>query len=99
MRTIIALVFSISLGGTASAQGPAEDCAALVWLALQDTQITSARVIPASGLVPEYCQVLGGVETVILFEVALPSDFSSQVVVATTGIFPASTTRWPGGTR
>ncbi len=74
MRTIIALAFSISLGGTASAQGPAEDCAALVWLALQDTQITSARVIPASGLVPEYCQVLGGVETVILFVVALPTS-------------------------
>ncbi len=74
MRTIIALVFSISLCGAAFAQDPAEDCAALVRLVLQDTQITSARVIPALGLVPEYCQVLGGVETVILFEVALPTS-------------------------
>ncbi|MBT5320230.1 MAG: tannase/feruloyl esterase family alpha/beta hydrolase, partial [Chloroflexi bacterium] len=74
MKTIIILVLLASLCGVASAQGSAEDCKALIGLALQDTQITSARAIPASGLVPEYCQVLGGVETVILFEVALPTS-------------------------
>ena len=74
MRPIAFLVFSISLCSAASGQSPAEDCAALVRLTLPDTQITSAHVIPASGSVPEYCQVLGGVETVILFEVALPTS-------------------------
>ena len=74
MRAIIALVFWISLCDAVSAQSPAEDCSALVGLALRDTQITSAHIVPASGLVPEYCQVLGGIETVILFEVALPTS-------------------------
>ena len=53
---------------------PAEDCVGLLNLSLKDTRITSARVVPASGLVPEHCEVLGGVETLILFEVALPTQ-------------------------
>ena len=49
------------------------DCTRLVGLALKDTQITAARIVPASGQIPEYCQIEGGVETVILFEVAMPT--------------------------
>jgi hypothetical protein len=56
-----------------SARSPA-DCSRLLGLALKDTQITAARVIPAKGDVPEYCQIEGGIETLILFEIALPTQ-------------------------
>lgn len=54
------------------ARAPA-DCTNLMKLALPDTVITSATVVPAAGPVPEHCKVIGGVETVILFEIALPT--------------------------
>ncbi|NIW25614.1 MAG: tannase/feruloyl esterase family alpha/beta hydrolase, partial [Gammaproteobacteria bacterium] len=50
------------------------DCTRLLGLNLKDTAITSAKIVEASGQVPEYCQVEGGVETVILFEVAMPTS-------------------------
>jgi len=59
--------------GVSVAPQSASACAELLTLSLPDTLITSAKVIPAKGSVPEYCQVLGGLETVILFEVALPT--------------------------
>src|SRR3990170_3723879 len=49
------------------------DCAKLLGLKRKDTTITEATVIPAAGDVPEYCRVQGGLEKVILFEVALPT--------------------------
>jgi hypothetical protein len=61
--------------GAADVRAPdaAARCESLLHLSLPDTAITSATVVPASGAVPEYCQVQGGLETVILFEVALPT--------------------------
>lgn len=50
------------------------DCAKLLSLKLKDTVITEAAVIPAKGDVPEYCRVQGGLETVMLFEVAMPTS-------------------------
>jgi len=52
---------------------PPPACGNLITLSLPDTVITSATVVQASGNVPEYCRVIGGVETVILFEIALPT--------------------------
>jgi len=49
------------------------DCTRMLGLDLKDTRITAARIVPASGQVPEYCQIEGGVETVILFEIAMPT--------------------------
>jgi hypothetical protein len=49
------------------------DCSKLVNLKLKDTQITGASVIPARRDLPEFCKVVGGLETVILFEVDLPT--------------------------
>lgn len=51
----------------------ATDCAQLINLKVKDTQITDAAVVPARGEVPEYCRVQGGLEKVILFEVAMPT--------------------------
>lgn len=49
------------------------DCEKLLSLSLKDTEITSVEIVPESGMVPEYCSVQGGVETLILFEIALPT--------------------------
>src|SRR5712691_9840614 len=49
------------------------DCAKLLNLKLKDTVITEAAVIPSKGDVPETCRVQGGLETVILFEVSMPT--------------------------
>jgi hypothetical protein len=49
------------------------DCSKLLKLNLKDTLITEAAVIPAKGDMPEYCRVQGGLETVILFEVSMPT--------------------------
>jgi feruloyl esterase len=55
----------------------AADCASLTSLQLKDTTITSATVVPAAGMIPEYCKVLGSIhnlpQSTILFEVSLPT--------------------------
>ncbi len=58
----------------AASRAPAASaCASLTKLALPETAIASATVIPASSGAPEYCKVAGAVEGVMLFEVALPT--------------------------
>jgi Tannase and feruloyl esterase len=68
----LAAVQFVVLGLGPAAAGAA-DCSKLLGLKLKDTVITEATVIAAKGDVPEYCRVQGGLETVILFEVALPT--------------------------
>lgn len=58
----------------AAAVMDAAKCADLVNLELKDTTITDAAIIPAKGEIPEYCRVQGGIESVILFEVGLPTS-------------------------
>jgi Tannase and feruloyl esterase len=72
VSNVLFLVFLGPLGAAAASTG-APDCSKLLGLKLKDTVITEAAVIPAKGDVPEYCRVQGGLETVILFEVALPT--------------------------
>lgn len=56
----------------------AADCGSLAKLALKDTTISSATVVPAANPVPEYCKVLGSIrnlpQSTIEFEVALPTS-------------------------
>ena len=74
--TIVALILLAALAFTA-APAAAADCASLASMSLKDTTITSAAVIPASGMIPEYCRVLGSIHNLahstILFEVSLPT--------------------------
>lgn len=51
----------------------AAGCAALTSLAVPNTTITSAAVIPAGGGAPEHCLVKGYVDAEINFEVGLPT--------------------------
>jgi hypothetical protein len=68
------LLASIALG---VAPLNAADCTSLANLQLKDTAITSATIVPSSGMVPEYCKVLGSIHNLphstILFEVSLPT--------------------------
>jgi len=52
---------------------PAADCTSLARLSLPDVSVRSATIVPAETTTPEYCKVLGALESVILFEVALPT--------------------------
>ena len=76
---VIWLLASLALLSMASVPAAAKsmaraDCSKLLDLKLKDTVITEAAVIPAAGEVPEHCRVQGGLETVILFEVSMPTS-------------------------
>ena len=70
---VLLAAFAISVAPAAAA-----DCASLTGLELKDTTITSATIVPAAGMVPEYCKVLGNIrnlpQSTILFEVSLPTS-------------------------
>ena len=62
---------------SSAAPAAAADCVSLTGLTLKDTRILSATVVPAAGILPEYCKVLGSIRNLpnstILFEVSLPT--------------------------
>ena len=70
----LALLALLAIGVPRAA---AADCASLSRLPLADTTITSATIVPAAGMIPEYCKVLGSIhnlpQSTILFEVSLPT--------------------------
>ncbi len=72
---LLALVSALAI---CTAPAREADCASLTGLELKDTKITSATVIAAEGLIPEYCKVLGSIHNLprstILFEVSLPTS-------------------------
>lgn len=61
----------------AHAVTPAQ-CAALTALAVPNTTITSAALVPAGGGLPEYCRVQGRVDTEINFELRLPTQWNGK---------------------
>jgi feruloyl esterase len=69
---VLLTAFSVSV-----APATAADCASLTSMALKDTTIASATIVPAAGMIPEYCKVLGSIhnlpQSTILFEVSLPT--------------------------
>lgn len=70
----------VLLGAFAIDAAPAAgaDCASLSSLDLKDTTITSVTIVPAAGMIPEYCKVLGSIhdlpQSTILFEVSMPTS-------------------------
>jgi feruloyl esterase len=64
--------FAVNVSSAAAA-----DCANLTSFTAESTTITSAAVVPASGIIPEYCKIEGNIHNFsrspILFEVALPT--------------------------
>jgi feruloyl esterase len=56
----------------------AADCAALQELAVPNTTITSVSFVAAAGAFPEYCNVLGHVDTEIDFALHLPTPWNGK---------------------
>lgn len=77
IRMALHILAAIAVFAICAAQAAGADCAGLASLALKDTTITSATVVPAAGAVPEYCKVLGKIhnlpQSTIQFEVSLPT--------------------------
>jgi hypothetical protein len=76
MAPIVAALILLALLPSPAAAKPMRpaDCSRLLSLKLGNTIITDATIIPAKGEMPEYCRVQGGLETVILFEVSMPTS-------------------------
>ncbi len=56
------------------------NCAGLQTLSVPSTTITSATLVAAAGGLPEYCQVIGHVDTEINFELRLPTAWNQRFV-------------------
>lgn len=78
----LTLILLLPIGQRAQAQ----ECPALADLRIEDTNLLSATVIPASGALPEYCRVLGYVRPAINFEIRLPTrDWNGKFYMAGCG--------------
>jgi feruloyl esterase len=74
---LAACAFAAAVCGSAQAL-TAGQCAALTTLAVPATTITGAALVPAAGVLPEYCRVSGHVDTEINFELRLPSNWNGK---------------------
>ena len=92
-KLLCALSFCITLSPVALlAEAPggirSEACRALSDLRIDDTNLLSAVVVPATDDLPEYCRVLGYVRPAINFEIRLPtSDWNDKLFMAGCGVF------------
>lgn len=84
-----ALATLLAHPGTGLAQSAAApDCAGLIGLKIEDTNLLSATVVPAKEGLPEYCRVLGYVRPAINFEIRLPTkDWNGKFYMAGCGGF------------
>jgi feruloyl esterase len=73
-------------GGAAAAQS-GEACTALANLPLQGGYVTSARIVPPGGGLPEYCEVRARALPEISIEVRLPTDWNGKYYQAGCGGF------------
>lgn len=67
-------IFALSLVSLFGRTARAQDCPGLADLQIEDTNLLSATVVPASEDLPEYCRVLGYVRPAINFEIRLPTS-------------------------
>ena len=88
-RLVMLVAASASLAGTASITAaarssdeaaPAIPCVVLTSLALPQTVIISANLVPAQGASPEYCRVLATVEPETDVEVRLPTAWRNRLL-------------------
>src|SRR5262245_31240416 len=61
----------------AAAVKPKRDCGALVSLIGYDFSIETAALVPASGALPEYCQITGQIQPEVRFEMSLPTSWNN----------------------
>ena len=82
LALVLPLVLLVPFGRHARAQ----DCPALAELRIEDTNLLSATVVPATDSLPAYCRVLGYVRPAINFEIRLPTaDWNGKFYMAGCG--------------
>jgi hypothetical protein len=90
-RAAVALPLALAFVPAIAAGHGEGECAALANLALPNTNLLSASLVPAAGDLPEYCRVLGYVRPAINFEVRLPTrDWNGKFYMAGCGGFCGS---------
>ncbi len=73
LPAVLAVAIALALPAIATAQGPSPaGCAALSNLRIEDANLLSAAVVPATADLAEHCRVLGYVRPAINFEIRLP---------------------------
>ncbi|MDR8393535.1 tannase/feruloyl esterase family alpha/beta hydrolase [Aliifodinibius sp. S!AR15-10] len=86
--TFLVLLFVLFLVIPVGQSAFGQDCTSLADLRIEDTNLLSATVVPASEDLPEYCRVLGYVRPAINFEVRLPtSQWNGKFFMAGCGGF------------
>lgn len=89
LGALVVVATPLAFPGLAAAQArsPA-DCAALANLRIEDVNLLSATVVPATADLPEHCRVLGYVRPAINFEIRLPvSGWNGKFYMAGCGGF------------
>lgn len=87
-RSIIWCWLALALLAFASAQtDPAATCDALEDVRLNDVNLLSATLVPASDTLPAFCSVRGYVRPAINFEVRLPEDWNGGFYMVGCGGF------------
>ena len=86
--TLVAAAAGLTGSDSAAHAGRDARCAGLADLKLEDTNLLSAAVVPASEGLPAYCRVLGYVRPAINFEIRLPTaDWNGKFYMAGCGGF------------
>lgn len=75
---------------------PKRDCGALVSLTGYEFSIETAVLVPASGDLPEYCQVTGQILPEVRFELSLPASWNSRFYMFGNGGYAGETLSTPG---
>lgn len=57
---------------------PKRDCVTLVSLTGYEFSIETAALVPASGDLPEYCQITGQIQPEVRFELSLPASWNNR---------------------
>ena len=84
VSALLVLLFSaFSISSTSGQSLPVKPCSDLADLRVEDTNLLSATVVPASDGLPEYCRVLGYVRPAVNFEIRLPTaDWNGKFYMA-----------------
>lgn len=88
LRLAAFFLVTVCLPVGADATTNESDCAVLAMLRIEDANLLSASIVPASGDLPEHCRVLGAIRPAINFEVRLPTrDWNGKFYMAGCGGF------------
>ena len=81
----VPITLSIASISAQASENASANCSALQTLSVANATLTSAGLVPAGNGLPEYCRVLGHVDTEINFELRLPTVWNERFVFQSYG--------------